>query len=408
MPGLLIIAWLAFNIPTCLAILPEEIGATQFATGHLSAAERYRKTLSKIVSQERLHSSISEKYYDHLEKFLLNTSDHSYTLRTMFRSPEERREFLRIALIIQENDQSMKPRLIMIGENRGIAVDGHHRIRTIAKINQMIYEAYKLWPDEMQRLLAPMGRIKPDGTPILSFHYKKIKIVSQLPETATAAEVVRELLALRMGLWEYPEDQGLANKHYGTLESKKASEVELKELGKKLNILDDSKSGNIQYSPVAELPDSPVRTLIGKWFDSRYLKIGFNFRDYSEFYVGDEIKKIISDEPGKHPNIENFLQKEGLDIHFQKKHLPNTLGELDQILLTNVNFRERLTRLSRNPRIISHGLLSVHLLKYCSSGRISNPDCINWSSKALFTKKSAQLDSNCIKAVLKKLTSSTY
>lgn len=311
------------------AILPEQVGSTQYGVGYVAAALKYRERLAVIAKENKLTESQALKIQKSLEELLtIPTNEMDDYLKTHFADPRERKIFLTTITKLQVTDQSKVVQLFMIGENRAVATDGHHRIRTMTQMANILKKSEVLWPGEVRSILKAEGRVK-KGELIYSFHINKESIVERLPKKATASDVMLALLKRKTGLWENPTDAKFAKKFYGK-KSMNATNKDLTYLANKLGIVDGPRG--VMYTPITELPDSTMRTLMGNFFRSRGLKSKkISYRAYIEFFLGDKVVEIINKDPKKYPTLNKVLNTSGMRVMEQVHLMENALNELDDV-----------------------------------------------------------------------------
>lgn len=312
-------------------VLPENIGSTQYGTGHLAAAQKYARRISKYGEKNNWDKKFIERVTLSLEKLLCTqTNKVGAVLKSLDLSPKERKKFLGIIPELQKMDQGKVAQLLLIGKNRAVATDGHHRVRTMVKMSEVLSEANKLWPKEVKYILAPYERVRPNGELVLTLPLLKADVLDKLPENARARDVMRSILSHKMGLWSDPKDDALATSFYGKEKSMTANGNQLDHLARKLGIIDGPKG--VTFIPIAKLPDSPMRTLMGSYFSSRGLKNDekISYKAYVEFYLGDDVKVLVTKNPKKYPILYKILVL-GSSVEEQKRFLTLAMEEMDKL-----------------------------------------------------------------------------
>lgn len=314
------------------ALYPEQIGATQYATGHLSSASKLKGDAYEIGAALGWRTEKTAAMFRTIEEMLISgLGDIPRMMRGLKFTESERRTFLELTTRLQDKVSTKKPLLIMIGENRAVATDGHHKIRALAKLNEILKESQSIWPLETRSVLTVLGRVSSDGRLETALKFKHPKIVDKIPKDAKASKVVRTLLKNKMGLWKSQKDDELARSFYSKKKSQKISKKDLKYLGAKLGI-EDGPQG-LKLRSIQDLPDSPNRTLMGHYFESRGLKAGdVAFRTYVEFYVGNDVKEIASKNANRFPNLIKFLTSQ-TPVKEQKLILERAMNELDEMFV---------------------------------------------------------------------------
>lgn len=321
------------------ALRPEDIGATQYGTGYVAAAEKYRKKVTKYGNTHGWDEGKIQKYYKELEKvFLVQFEKVPHTLKKTGLIEEERKTFFQMIAHLQEEDRLQKPTVIMIGKDKAVATDGHHRLRTMVYLTEILEEGDKLWPGEVKHSLAHVNRVTSKGELISSLDLVDPIVLENFSKKAKAHEIMQELLERRLGLWDDPKDDALAAKYYGPKKSHRAPKKDLEYLASKLGITDGP--DGIKFTPISELPDSSTRTLMGRYFDSRKVKKGAAFKDYVEFYVGYDVRDIVKERPGSYPNLEKVIDPK-TSIQEQQKLMEAAMNELDYIYATKKSLREK-------------------------------------------------------------------
>lgn len=321
------------------ALRPEDIGATQYGTGYVAAAEKYRKKVTKYGNTHGWDETKIQKYYSELEKiFLVEFKNVPKTLKKTSLVEEERKTFFQMIAHLQEEDRLQKPTVIMIGKDQAVATDGHHRLRTMVYLTEVLEGGEKIWPGEVKHSLAHVNRLSPKGELISSLDLVDPIVLENFPKKAKASEIMQELLERRLGLWDDPKDDALAAKYYGPKKSHQASKKDLDYLASKLGITDGP--DGIKFTPITELPDSSTRTLMGRYFDTRKIKKGAAFKDYVEFYVGDDLREIVKEKPGSYPNLEKVIDPK-TSIKEQQRLMEAAMNELDYVYATKKSLREK-------------------------------------------------------------------
>lgn len=347
MKSLFVFLILLFLIPaeTVLAkIYAENVGGTQYGTGHLAAAQKYKERIFEIAAREKWTDAFRERVYLSLEEMLcLPESNMDSILKTNFIFAPDRKKFVKTIVELQETDQKKVVQLLMIGEKRAVAVDGHHRIRTRVQLSKILKVTEKLWPVESLTTLTKLGRVKKDGEIIWSLPIENPQIIGNLPKDAKAKDVMKELLKQGMGLWRESGDMDLAKSLFGK-EAKNATKAQLNYLASKLGI-EDSPTG-LKYIPVVDLPDASMRTVMGNYFRTRKMKSDkISFQAYVEFYLGDEVKKKSFEHPAKYPNLNRILNSDPTIMN-QKLVMSKALEEVDQIFIDYEEMTSKVTGLT--------------------------------------------------------------
>lgn len=347
MKSLFVFFFLLFIIPaeTVLAkIYAENVGGTQYGTGHLAAAQKYKERIFDIAAREKWTDAFRDRVYLSVEELLcVPESDMAPVLKKNFPLAPDRKKFIKTIVELQETDQKKVVQLLMIGEKRAVAVDGHHRIRTRVKLSNALKVAEKLWPVESITTLTKLGRVKKDGEIIWSLPIENPQIIGNLPKDAKAKDVMKELLKQGMGLWRDSGDMALAKSLFGK-EAKNATKAQLKYLASKLGI-EDTPTG-LKYTPVVDLPDASMRTVMGNYFRSRGMKSNkIAFQAYVEFYLGDDVKLKAFQNPQKYPNLNRILNSDPTIMN-QKLVMTKALEEVDQIFVDYEEMTSKATGLT--------------------------------------------------------------
>lgn len=325
-------------------IFAEDVGGTQYGTGHLAAAQKYRERIDAIAVREGWSEPFRNRIYLSIEEMLcMPRSGMSSVLRSKLPDPMDRRALLKTIVELQETDQKKVVQLLMIGNKRAVAVDGHHRIRTRVQLSNILKEANSLWPGEVRVAMSSLGRVKEDGKIRWALPIENPDIIGELPKDAKAKDVMETLLKKGMGLWKDPDDMALAKSLFGK-KSKDASKKQLEYLASKLGIL-DSPDG-LKYTPVVELPDASMRTVMGNYFRSRGMKSKkITFQAYVEFYLGDDMKRKALQNPRKFPNLNRILNSDPTIMN-QKLVMQEALNEVDQIFIEFEDMTAKATGLT--------------------------------------------------------------
>lgn len=325
-------------------IFAEDVGGTQYGTGHLAAAQKYKERIDDIAKREKWTPEFKVRLYLSVEEMLCSPKvGMSAILRGNFQSPKERKILFRTIVELQKTDQKKVVQLLMIGNDRAVAVDGHHRIRTRVQLSNILKVSNNLWPEELEPTLQSLGRMKKNGDVKWALPIENPTIIGELPKGAKAKEVMTELLKQNMGLWQDPADMAMAKSFFGK-KVKNASKNDLQYLASKLGII-DSPSG-VKYIPVADLPDASMRTVMGNYFRSRGMKSDkITFKAYVEFYLGDEVKLKALQNPAKYPMLIRIFNSEA-PIMKQKLLMDTALDEIDQIFADYEDMTARTTDLT--------------------------------------------------------------
>lgn len=347
------------------AIFPENIGATQYGTGHLAAAGKLEKESLRIGEELGWPEEKTRALHGHVENLISSKENLIPQFFANSSIPHsERKSFIDLVLKLQEKVSSKSPVLFMIGSDRAVAVDGHHKIRALGKLNEIVEESRNSWAQELTASLSEKGRIR-NGVMETSLEFKKPKILHTFSPNIKASKLMRVILASKMGIWADPKDDKLAKKFYGKKRASKASKTELKHLASQLGIKDGPKG--LSFTPVLNLPDSPNRTLMGMYFESRGLKDGdVAYRMYVEFYVGDEVKTIAAKNPEQFPNLSKFLDPK-TGVREQKKVLKEAMTELDEMFALKKKLSTATIQLASKGSTEVERLLTKIKTAYCSN-----------------------------------------
>jgi len=325
-------------------IFAEDVGGTQYGTGHLAAAQKYKERVDDIAKREKWSPEFKERLYLSLEEMLCShKNDMAVILRSNFHSPGERKTLFRTIFELQDTDQKKVVQLLMIGKDRAVAVDGHHRIRTRVQLSNILKVSNNLWPEEVKSTMTSAGRLKKNGDLKWSLPIENPQVIGELPGDAKAREIMRALLKQNMGLWKDPADMAMAKSFFGK-KSKNASKNDLQYLASKLGIV-DSPSG-VRYIQVTDLPDASMRTVMGNYFRTRGMKSDkITFQAYVEFYLGDEVKQKVLQNPGKYPMLGRILDPDA-PIMKQKLLMDTALDEIDKLFSDFEEMKAKTTDLT--------------------------------------------------------------
>lgn len=376
-PGLVILV-LLLHASLAVAILPESVGSSQYGTGYISAADKYIIKVDALAKKAGWSDELKIKLYSELDKLLLSShGQEKAILQASKLSASERKTFLTMICTLQDTDRLKKPRLFMIGKHRAVATDGHHRLRTMVKLTDSLKEANKLWPMDVREILISAGRIDKERKLIMSLPLIDPIIVTILPKDAKAYELMRALLKEHLGLWLDPSDNDLAAKFHGK-KSEKASKSELKYLASKLGITDGPEG--IKYIPITELPDNSMRTLMGKFFATRGFKEGkVSFKDYVEFYVGDDVTHLVNKHPEKYPSLAKVTNPKAT-IAEQRLHLNAAMDELDELFSLKKKLNKSTVELSSSGKAKKavQSKLEALKFKYCEISGVTAELCLDF------------------------------
>ncbi len=371
MPSYILLLFI-FLAQTANAILPENVGSTQFAAGYINTAQIYEDPVKKYGEKHGWSVEKTQSYSQKIEDIMVSgPSDIPMVIEKISGDAEARSDLFKMISAFQEQDRYRKPSLIMIGDKRAAAVDGHHRIRGMEKLSMAMEEAEKNWPKELKEILEPLKRVKSDGSFINSFSMLKAKIITSMSAKSSAEDVVRELLKLEMGFWDSEEDASLARKFSGR-NAKNANEKILKKLAQGLGMSNDGK-GVVVFKAIVDLPDSPMRSFVERYFESRHLKTsGVTFRTYNEFYTAVDIKAAIENQSNELPNLRRMLSN-NLSVLDQQEMTSLAMKELDELFVTNDQLGKKL--LKRALKGTSVVRVGVEKIRYDFCSGSSLPIC---------------------------------
>jgi hypothetical protein len=201
-------------------------------------------------------------------------------------------------------------------------------------------------------------------------------VVAKLPANATAAEVMREILVHKSGLWLDPADVAMAAKFGGKKNVANATKKELRYLAGKLGILDTPKG--LVFTPVTELPDYSLRSLVGKFFYSRGFKEGkVAFKDYVEFYIGDEIKGYVAKNPSQYPALAKIVHPE-TTIAEQKAVTNAAFEELEHLFAVKKGMTERTLALTFKGKADVTEAMDKVRFKFCLEQKVTTSKCADY------------------------------
>ncbi len=376
----LVISTLAF------AILPENIGGTQYGVGYVAASNKIPKDL-KVISTELGWTEIKYDMYLHkIEQIMLSRHDEVHNiLKNSTFSTEHRAEFLDVLARLQEMERKNKPKLFMLGPERAVATDGHHRVRNMVKLTEAMESSAKLWPDEVLNVLSKYQRIDKSGKMVLSLSLIDPIVVMNLPANTDAATLMRNILIHRAGLWSDPADVALAKKYMGTKNIDKITKKELRYLASKLGIVDGV--NGVTFTPVTELPDYSLRTLVGDFFAKKKIKgKPAAFKDYVEFYVGDEIKKYVAKNPAKYPALAKIVNPQ-TSIAEQRALMQSASLELERLYAVKKGIYEKTLDLTIKGRPEVEASLERIRYMYCLDNQVSSNKCADYIASLSKTDK---------------------
>lgn len=344
LPVLFILLAFAATVTVHAKIFAEDVGGTQYGTGHLAAAQKYRERIDTIAAREKWSPVVRDRIYLAIEQMLCVPKENmSAILQRNFPAPHDRRVLLKTIVELQDTDQKKVVQLLMIGNHRAVAVDGHHRIRTRVQLSNILKVSNDIWSSEVKSAMTSLDRVKKNGEIRWSLPIENPQIIGELPKDAKAKDVMETLLKQGMGLWKDPDDMALAKSFFGK-KAKDASKKDLLYLAEKLGIV-DSPAG-VKYVPVVDLPDASMRTVMGNYFRSRGMKSKkISFQAYVEFYLGDEVRSKAFNNRTKYPNLNRILVSDPSIIN-QKLVMQQALEEIDQIFVDYEDMTAKATGLT--------------------------------------------------------------
>ncbi len=335
------------------AIYPENIGTTQYGIGYLAAADKLDRDARRLGDDRGWSREKSRRLYTLIEDGI--TAPASGLSRILSRvSEDDRKGFIRMLVHLQEVVSEKSPWLFMIGRDRAVATDGHHKVRSLQRLNDMLTLSSERWRTETRKILSDADRVDRAGRMRTRLPFSAPEVLGRYPANVKAAEVMRGILSQRMGLWENPEDTALARRFYGPEASRRASVQDLNRLASSLGI-EDSPTG-LSFIPIREVRDNPTRTLMGVYFETRGLKEGdVGFIAYTEFFVGDHVRELAQQDPQRYRSIIRFLSPE-TTIQQQRELLPAALNEVDAL------YANRATLAAATLELASQGARDVERL----------------------------------------------
>ncbi len=354
--------FLLIQVLPSYAIFPENIGATQYGIGYLAAADKLDRDARKFGDDRGWPRERSRRLYNLIEDGI--TASSSELPRILNRVPEDdRKAFIRLLVHLQEKVSEKSPWLFMIGRDRAVATDGHHKVRSLQRLNDLLAQSSERWPIEVRKVLKDADRIGGNGRLKIRLPFSNPEILGRFPADVRAADVMRGILAQRMGLWESADDTTLARRYYGPEASGRASTRELNHLASRLG-LEDSPNG-LSFVPIRELRDNPTRTLMGVYFETRGLKEGdVAYVAYTEFFVGDQVRTLAQQNPERYRNIINLLAP-GATIQQQRDLLPAALSEVDHLYANRAGLARTTIDMATRGRRDVEDLLNKLKRSYC-------------------------------------------
>lgn len=358
------------------AILPENVGSTQYGTGWIAASDKYDKRVKAYGLKMGWNEQQTNKLYGQLEKILLsNANEEMAIMKASQFTSAERKMFFEMVVHLQEGDRVKKPKLFMIGTQRAVATDGHHRLRTMIKLKKSLEASKDIWPEELTSVMKDLNRVTPDGKLITSLELHEPIVLKKLPKDVKSHQLMREILEQKLGLWLDPADDALATKYYGK-KAQNASKKELQYLASKLGIVDSA--DGIKYIPIDELPDSSMRTLMGRFFDTRGFKAGkVGFKDYVEFYVGDDVKKAVGKNPLRYPNLVKIANP-ATTLAEQRQVLNGAMLELERLIAVEPKIVDKILSLTNLGEKEVKWRMEKLKFSYCQSNMIASKKCTEY------------------------------
>jgi hypothetical protein len=359
---LLLLLLLLLQVLPAYAISPENIGASQYGIGYLAAAEKLDRDADKFGERRDWPREKTRRLYDIVEQGLTGSSQNVRPV--LAQVPEQdRKSFIRLVVHLQERVSKKSPWLFMIGADRAVATDGHHKVRSLQRLNDLLDQSHQRWPRLTREVLEDRRRISRKGVPQVRIPFKNPVVLARYPANVPAAEVMRGILAQRMGLWESAEDTALARRYYGSEAGQRASIRELNHLASRLGI-EDMNSGII-FREIRHLPDNPFRSQMGVYFESRGLKAGdVGYVAYTEFFVGDRVRQLALQNPERYQNILKFLAP-NVSIEQQRALLAAAIREVDDLYASQPGLRRATVDLSTRGSRDVEKLLEKLKKSYC-------------------------------------------